>query len=186
MSITMTASAITSTRVRVTFTPDVDPANLNVISHWSCDGGLVLVSATPEPGDNVGYVDLATREQIDGQTYELTLDFDPEVSDMPRPWNVLNKAADYEVLPEDGRRAWVNMTCSGGNRQVKLPLLANTVPGDEVAVRKISASNTLSVVRNAAPNTLNGGTSAYTITGDKAVVIFVANEKDGNVDWMPY
>lgn len=59
---------------RVTFSvPVLDNAALAAIANYIFSPILIVVSIVPEAVANPGYVDITTSEQLDGQSYTLTI-----------------------------------------------------------------------------------------------------------------
>ena len=68
----ITAAALDTTTVRVTFTTPVkNNAPLYALSTYSITPALTILAVTPEVAVDPGYVDLTTNEQKDGESYTV-------------------------------------------------------------------------------------------------------------------
>ncbi len=93
-------------------------------------------------------------------------------------WVVLNKTADYTAAPGD----FVLANTTSGNVTITFPLVTKLNIGQEIVVKKISASNTAGIVPKSG-NSVDGNTGTQTWTEIHKLIHVIS---DGSTQWRRF
>lgn len=186
-AVTATAQALSSTRVRMTFSDAlVDKTELRDVANYSFDPFLDVVSVTPEAGGDPTYVDIRTNEMLAGEDYVVAYAIDdPEVA-LPTLYKEIEDTIDanFTILPSHGPRAYARVNSSSGESDVniQLPALDDTIAGDDITLVLIASGNSVNLIP-ADADTINGSTDPYTWDIAGSTRQLIAENRFGGTNW---